>query len=602
MHLSQISLALTRLSGQFSPASLFAAGEVGAWYDPSDFSTLFTDSAGTTPVTGVEQFVGLMLDKSKGLVLGPELVTNGNFSSGTTGWTATNGSIAAVSGELRVTNTGTGFGTGYQSLTTVAGKTYKVTLNAYAGTAATVYAAAKNASLANPDLAVTSTSSKTSLPLSFVFTAVSTTTVILVVNSNENNATGFFDNISVRELPGNHATQSSTTKRPKLAARYNLLTYTEQFDNGVWVKNSSSVSANSTVAPNGTTTADTFTSSAAATSHNLQYNGLSAYSQANLNFTAIVSLKAGTHNFVTLSFSSGSADAWAAVTVDLSTGAATKTGNGVNGTLVGTPTVVSQGNGWYQVILTARYASGVGTYVFISSNSSGTPTYGSYGLETWTPAGTETILVWGADLRPASQATGLIGPTYQRVVDAATYDTAGFLPYLQFDGLSWSMSTNSIDFSATDKMTAWAGVRKLSTSAGWICETSVSIDTNNGAFLLNVDNSGFEYIVASKGTTYRPAQLDNSAYLSPITNVLTEIADISGDSVVMRLNGTQVATNTNDQGTGNYGNYPLFIGARNNASLYFNGWLTSLIVRGAQSTQSQIETTESWVNGKTGAY
>lgn len=48
----------------FSPASLFAAGEQGVWYDPSDLTTLFQDSAGTTPVTAVEQPVGRMLDKS----------------------------------------------------------------------------------------------------------------------------------------------------------------------------------------------------------------------------------------------------------------------------------------------------------------------------------------------------------------------------------------------------------------------------------------------------------------------------------------------------------------------------------------------------------
>lgn len=48
----------------FSPSSLFAASEPGVWYDPSDFSTMFQDSAGTTPVTAVEQPVGLMLDKS----------------------------------------------------------------------------------------------------------------------------------------------------------------------------------------------------------------------------------------------------------------------------------------------------------------------------------------------------------------------------------------------------------------------------------------------------------------------------------------------------------------------------------------------------------
>lgn len=48
----------------FSPLSLFAAGEQGAWYDPSDLSTLFQDSAGTVPVTAVGQPVGHMLDKS----------------------------------------------------------------------------------------------------------------------------------------------------------------------------------------------------------------------------------------------------------------------------------------------------------------------------------------------------------------------------------------------------------------------------------------------------------------------------------------------------------------------------------------------------------
>lgn len=44
--------------------ALFAAGEQGAWYDPSDLNTMFQDSAGTTPVTAVNQPVGKILDKS----------------------------------------------------------------------------------------------------------------------------------------------------------------------------------------------------------------------------------------------------------------------------------------------------------------------------------------------------------------------------------------------------------------------------------------------------------------------------------------------------------------------------------------------------------
>lgn len=44
--------------------ALFANSKPGLWYDPSDLSTLFQDSAGTTPVTAVEQPVGKTLDKS----------------------------------------------------------------------------------------------------------------------------------------------------------------------------------------------------------------------------------------------------------------------------------------------------------------------------------------------------------------------------------------------------------------------------------------------------------------------------------------------------------------------------------------------------------
>lgn len=70
--MSSISLTLSlrgRLlssssGGAFSPASLFAASEQGVWYDPSDLTTLFQDSAGTTPVTATGQTVGRMLDKS----------------------------------------------------------------------------------------------------------------------------------------------------------------------------------------------------------------------------------------------------------------------------------------------------------------------------------------------------------------------------------------------------------------------------------------------------------------------------------------------------------------------------------------------------------
>jgi hypothetical protein len=217
-----------------------------------------------------------------------------------------------------------------------------------------------------------------------------------------------------------------------------------------------------------------------------------------------------------------------------------------------------------------------------------------------------TIYVWGADLRPASQATGLIGPTYQRVVDAATYDTAGFLPYLQFDGIDDSMSTGSIDATVVDKAQVFVGTRKQADSVQQIIvEQSAAWSANNGAFVLQGVSTNQQWGVrgtANNARNYGP-------YTAPITQVLaaqlTTTAANSSAAIAARINGADVA-GANDAtaiSTGNFGNYSLFISARNNAGSYFNGWLSSMIVRfGASLSQSQIEATESWVNQRTGAY
>lgn len=48
----------------FTPADLFAAAEPGAWYDMTDLSTLWQDTAGTTPVTTAGQSCARIDDKS----------------------------------------------------------------------------------------------------------------------------------------------------------------------------------------------------------------------------------------------------------------------------------------------------------------------------------------------------------------------------------------------------------------------------------------------------------------------------------------------------------------------------------------------------------
>ena len=217
-----IGLGITRLSGvlgpaPFSPLDLFASGEEGAWYDPSDLTTLYQDAAGTTPVTGTGQPVGLMLDKSKGLTLGPEAVTNGTFDTDISGW-STHGGGAALSwnaGRLLCSTTSS-FNGAKQAITTVAGKTYLASITVYPnGSSELRIGVGDGANLSDIQLFIESPSvTKT---YSFYFKALSSTTTVSVTAGNLP-VTGSFevDNVTVKELPGNHATQSTSTARPTL--------------------------------------------------------------------------------------------------------------------------------------------------------------------------------------------------------------------------------------------------------------------------------------------------------------------------------------------------------------------------------------------------
>ncbi len=65
----------------FDPLDLFAGGKQGAWYDPSDLTTLYQDAVMLVPVTASGDPVGARLDLSKGLVPTVLPVTTSNISN-----------------------------------------------------------------------------------------------------------------------------------------------------------------------------------------------------------------------------------------------------------------------------------------------------------------------------------------------------------------------------------------------------------------------------------------------------------------------------------------------------------------------------------------
>jgi hypothetical protein len=151
--------------------------------------------------------------------------------------------------------------------------------------------------------------------------------------------------------------------------------------------------------------------------------------------------------------------------------------------------------------------------------------------------------------------------------------------YAAFDGTDDSWATPSVDFTSTNKVTVVAGVRKNSDAAtGALVELSPNAGANAGAFyLLAPGSAGPTYGVASRGSA--TASITRSGYASPVSSVLTCVADIAAPSLALRVDTVEGAVATS-QGTGNFGNYSLYIGRRNNASLPFNGNLYGLIIIG----------------------
>jgi len=137
-------------------------------------------------------------DTSTASVTGTELVTNGTFTSNTTGWTAGNSATLSVNtNRLQVTSSTGGNGYAYQSITTVVGQRYVLSLDFTLGTGGLGLIWIGN-SIGGGDITQLGTLNATS-NYSVYFTATATTTYIRIgANEPTTGLTYIFDNVSVR--------------------------------------------------------------------------------------------------------------------------------------------------------------------------------------------------------------------------------------------------------------------------------------------------------------------------------------------------------------------------------------------------------------------
>ena len=189
----------------------------------------------------------------------------------------------------------------------------------------------------------------------------------------------------------------------------------------------------------------------------------------------------------------------------------------------------------------------------------------------------------------AYQSTSASRPILQRNATTGAY-------YLAFDGVDDFLQTNNIDFTATDKVSVFAGLNVVADAAtGCVIEISTSASGNNGSFGLFKGPAAIQW--ASRGTM---GNLGGQYALPVYPDVLCAKAAINTPLLTVRRNAILNIDDKRTQGTGNYGNYPLYIGRRAGTTLPFNGHLYSLIGIGRLTTDSETITLEKSIAKNTG--
>lgn len=263
-----LSLTSAALMGgaAWSPAALFDGGLPGHWpggYDPAA-GRIWQDAAGTTPTTTFGQPVGLVLDQSQGLVLGPELFTDQPSIIDNSGGGAT---VVHTASTRTVQVTAAGVNTSYPrlqvSVGATVGKRYAVSGRIDGGRTNVNLV---RFALSGPD------NNFTYDPQTGVFRGkqVAGTSPVIEIHMNGTQlGTVTIAELSVRELPGNHASQATALSRPTLArwpkgGRRNLLTFA-----GAWSTVRSKYTPNVAIAPDGTMTAGKLVDSTDNNSHSI---------------------------------------------------------------------------------------------------------------------------------------------------------------------------------------------------------------------------------------------------------------------------------------------------------------------------------------------
>ena len=202
----------------------------------------------------------------------------------------------------------------------------------------------------------------------------------------------------------------------------NLLTYSEQVDNAIWVKTAATATANSVVAPDGNTTGDTLAETASTSDHNIRQS-LSVVTGNEYVIGTYARL--GTRTFVQVSTTSTGFGTARYANFNLTTCAVGTVGAST------TATATAFDNGWCRVEIKATATSSATTlaYFVIITNSA------AANFESYLGVASNNLYLWGMQARLGYNSTAYVPTTSAAVsanqsfttdaISAASISTAG---------------------------------------------------------------------------------------------------------------------------------------------------------------------------------
>lgn len=253
-------------------------------------------------------------------------------------------------------------------------------------------------------------------------------------------------------------------------ARTNLMTYSEQFDNALWVKANATVTANSIASPSNTVNADTLVEDTATSTHSIQQ---ASSVVSGTSYTLSCFAKPAGRNFIQLLMIGGFASTISAF-FDLTTGAV--------GTTVGSPVTqaTNVGNGWWRLSIRATATSTAGTTVQIRPSSSSSTAF-------YTGDGVSGIYIWGAQLE-----AGIIPTSYIPTVASQVTRNADNATMTGTNFSSWYNASEGAFVASTvlNRQNASGGTAIFGVSDNTISNYINSFYRGTGALGVNIVTGG----------------------------------------------------------------------------------------------------------------